>query len=52
MPSRQVLRCVMSSRQVLRVTDPPESSRLDGRVQGSDAIGRRGGIDGWTNWQG
>ena len=33
MPDRQVLRCVMPGRQVLRTTDLPESLRLDGRAR-------------------
>ena len=32
MPDRQVLRFVMPGRQVLRTSDLPESSRLDGRA--------------------
>ena len=41
-PGRQVLRCVMPGQQVLRTTDLPESSRLDGRAQGGGTVGRRG----------
>ena len=52
MPGRQVIRCVMPCRQVLRTTDLSESSRLDGRARGGGAVGRRGGVDGWTDWQG
>jgi hypothetical protein len=52
MPGRQVLRCVMSGRQVLRTIDLPESPRRDGRAQGGGVVGRRGGVDGWSDWQG
>ena len=42
----------MPSRQVLHTTYPAESSRLDGRVQGGGAVGRRGGVHGLSDWQG
>ena len=45
MPGRQVLRYVIPGRQVLRTTDHPEFSRLDGCAQGGGAVGRRGGFD-------
>ena len=45
MPSRQVLRFVMPSRQVVRTTDLPESQRQDGRAQGGGIVGRHGGVD-------
>ena len=37
-PGRQVLRCVMPGRQVVRTTNLPESSRLDGRARGGGAV--------------
>ena len=51
-PGRQVLRCVMPGRQVLRTTDVPGFARLGGRVRGGGVVGRGGGVDGWTVWQG
>ena len=52
MPDRQVLRFVMPGRQVLRTTDLPESSRLDGRAQGGGVVRRHGGVNGCPDWQG
>lgn len=52
MLDRQVLRSIRPGRQVLRMTDLPESSRLDKRARGDGAVGHPGGVDGWTYWQG
>lgn len=52
MSGRQVLRCAMPTRQVLRMTDLSEPSCRDGRAQGGGAVERCDGVDGWTDWHG
>ena len=52
MPGRQVLRFVMPGRQVLHTTDLLESPHRDGRARGGGIVERRGGVDGWSDWQG
>lgn len=49
MSSRHVLRFVMPGRQALHMIDLPESPPRDRQAQGGGVVGRRGGVDGWSD---
>uniref|UniRef100_A0A8R7QFM7 Uncharacterized protein n=1 Tax=Triticum urartu TaxID=4572 RepID=A0A8R7QFM7_TRIUA len=49
MPGRQVLRCVMPDQQVLRTTNLPKSSRLDGRARCGGTGAMMASADGRTD---